>query len=82
MTDITMHMLLEHQQAMKIELLQQMRDMRKELVNELRTDMRNMERRLTRQIDGIDKRLDAVEIEHLPYRVKRLEMQADIATAA
>jgi hypothetical protein len=82
MTDITMHMLLEHQQAMKIELLQQMRDMRKELVSELRTDMRNMERRLTRQIDGIDKRLDAIEIEELPKRVSRIERDRNLMPIA
>jgi len=35
--------------------------------------MDRMETNLTTQIDGIDKRLDAIEIEKLPQRVTKLE---------
>jgi len=35
--------------------------------------MDRMERNLTAQIEAIDKRLDAVEIEELPKRVQKLE---------
>ncbi len=35
--------------------------------------MDRMERNLTAQIDGIDKRLDEIEIENMPKRVTALE---------
>ena len=38
-----------------------------------------MERNLTRQIDGIDKRLDEIEIEKLPTRLVRVEERLGLA---
>ena len=76
--DITLQIVLEHMQNMQRVLMSE--------IGAVRTDLQRLERRvdrmetnLTNQIDAIDKRLDAIEIENLPKRVRVLEAAAGIA---
>jgi len=81
--DITGKVLLEHMQAMQRVLKEELESVRDELavlrtsltgeMREVKDVLRMLEARLTIQIDAIDKRLDAVEIESLPRRVAALE---------
>ena len=81
--DITGRVLLEHMQAMQRVLREELEHVRGELavlrtsltgeMREIKDALRLLEARLTIQIDTIDKRLDAVEIESLPRRVAALE---------
>ncbi len=70
--DITMQTLLQHMQGMERRLM--------EKIEGIQIDMKNLEHKVDRgfaqtgiQIDNIDKRLDAIEIEQLPKRVAKLE---------
>ena len=70
--DITMQTLLQHMQGMEQRLM--------EKIEGIQIDMKNLEHKVDRgfaqtgiQIDNIDKRLDAIEIEQLPKRVTKLE---------
>lgn len=62
---ITLRHVLSHVQGMEIRINQ-----RFDAVDER---FNRLERNLTFQIDAIDKRLDAVEIEYLPKRTDRIE---------
>jgi len=42
------------------------------------TEIRRIEMKLSTQIEGIDNRLDAIELEDLPRRVHRLEVHTGI----
>ena len=82
-TEITLKVLLDHIQGMRHDLTQRMDNLENSLSNRidgLEKRMDGMEQRmeirfdqLVFQIGAIDKRLDAIEIEELPKRVKRLE---------
>ncbi len=67
--DITIGTLLQHMQAMEQRLTEKIET----VARGLRQEIRQVEANLTRQLDAIDKRLHAIEIEELPRRVKRLE---------
>jgi len=74
--DITPKILLEHMQAMRIELVGKMDRLESRvdtLEIRLTSRIEGVERRLTRQIDMIDQHLDAIEIENLPKRIAALE---------
>ncbi|MDB4979116.1 MAG: hypothetical protein JWM56_1302 [Candidatus Peribacteria bacterium] len=86
-TDITPKILLQHMQAMQAALIDRMNVMHGSLqkdivavqgeVHILRTEHQRLERKidtLTLGVDSIDARLDTIEIEKLPQRVKALEM--------
>ncbi len=62
---ITLRTVLEHVQAQGAKLVSLEKEMKKEfkIVNE---KIEGAERRLTRQIDGIDERLDDVEVTEIP----------------
>lgn len=47
----------------------------------IESDQQRMERNLTRQIDGVDKRLDEMEIAKLPQRVARIEEHLQLTAA-
>lgn len=72
---ITLKIILEHIVAMEQRLSGQIHEVRGE-VGEVKTQLASVERNLLRQIDGIDKRLDDIEIEKLPERVRVLESRA------
>ncbi|MBU0766182.1 hypothetical protein KKF55_00115 [Patescibacteria group bacterium] len=81
--EITLKVLLDHIQGMRNDLTQRMDKLEHRLSNRmdgLEKRMDGMEQRMEKrfdqlvfQIDAIDKRLDAVEIEELPKRVTKLE---------
>lgn len=48
-------------------------------MNRLEDKMERVHRNLSSQLDAIDKRLDAVEIEFLPKRVQRIEKHLGLA---
>ncbi len=69
--DITLKDVISHLQAMEQRLTNN--DAR------LEKQIERVERNLTAQIDAIDQRLDAIEIEKLPKRMKKLERAMGIA---
>ncbi|HQR05664.1 MAG TPA: hypothetical protein PLN21_02525 [Gemmatales bacterium] len=81
--DITLNTVLEHMSSMEQRLsgkITVLNDRVTEVhtglsgqISDLGSEMRAMERRLLTQLDAIDERLDAIEIEKLPLRVTRLE---------
>lgn len=89
---ITHRILLGHMQTMQQTLTGQMQGIAKDVsqlktdvsvlktdVSTLKTDISTLKRQvafLQGGVDSIDKRLDAIEIEQLPKRVKRLEANA------
>lgn len=92
--NITLIDIMRHMQGMELrlrdEFKEQIEKVRHELCNELRGEMRSMEgrlttridtleRNLTGQIEGIDGRLDGLEIVQLPKRVQRIEEHVGLA---
>lgn len=81
---ITLKMVMEHMEHRDKRLMEHMQIVMNEL-RDLRKEMNSrftsLERRLTMQIDAIDQRLDAVEIENLPKRVRRIEKHLKLAAA-
>lgn len=92
-TGITHTILLDHMHGMEHRLRMEFKNSIDSAINtseqRLRTEIRASEQRtseriahlgqrLTFQIDAIDQRLDAVEIENLPKRVTRLEKAVGI----
>lgn len=63
--EITLKIVLDHIVAMEQRLTGQLADVKREL--------KSVETNLGRQIQGIDERLDDIEIENLPKRVRALE---------
>jgi hypothetical protein len=78
--DVTLGAVMEHLRAMegRINKRFESADLRLERIE---SGQQRMERNLTRQIDGIDKRLDEIEIEKLPERVDRIEQHLQLAPA-
>lgn len=86
---ITLRVILQHMQAMEHRLMSTLGSRIDSLdtrlsgkIESLATRMDRMERKMdnhTLQLDAIDKRLDAVEIEDLPKRVRRLERHTGLA---
>lgn len=72
MADITLEMIMNRLQGMQSTLQASIDDVRNG-VSSLSNRIDVLETNLSRQIDGIDTRLDAVEIETLPRRVTALE---------
>ncbi len=86
-SDITLKMIMNHLHSMQAGLHAEMRVLHADLMGEIgkvRSDLMGeigtvhgridrLETNLTRQIDGIDKRLDAIEIENLPKRMRKVE---------
>jgi hypothetical protein len=76
---ITLKTILDHMQNMQRTLLNEIAKLGSRVggveirMDRLETRIDRMETNLTAQIDGIDKRLDAIEIETLPQRVKAIE---------
>jgi predicted nucleic acid-binding Zn-ribbon protein len=75
---ITLQTVLEHMQNMQQTLSGQIREIRETMAT--KTDLQHLEVKvdrnhasLTQQIDALDQRLDAIEIENLPKRVTKLE---------
>lgn len=71
--EITLGTIMEHLQALEMRMNKRFDNV------DGRID--RLERNLTRQIEAIDKRLDAVEIEQLPKRVSRIEKHLGMASA-
>ncbi|HVW66228.1 MAG TPA: hypothetical protein VHA78_00685 [Candidatus Peribacteraceae bacterium] len=76
---ITLKVILDHLQAFQIQINGRMDRFEGRMggvegrMGGLEGRMDRMERNLTAQISAIDKRLDAIEIEELPKRVRKLE---------
>ena len=79
--DVTLGAVMEHLRAMEGRINKRFEnaDFRLERIE---SGQQRMERNLTRQIDGIDKRLDEIEIEKLPQRVDRIEKHLQLSPAA
>lgn len=74
--EITPKVLLEHLQQMELRIGLKVEAVRVELkadIVDLRQKVERMERNLSGQMETIDERLDAIEIERLPRRVGVLE---------
>lgn len=78
---ITLGTILSHMQAMEIRINAKFKmvDQRFAMVDKRFDAVDRRFNRLEYQIEAIDKRLDSVEIEHLPARVTRLEKHAKLA---
>ncbi len=85
-TEITPKLLLEHMQAMQVDLSRKIDTMAGRVdalaegmgnrITRVEDSIQRLERKidtLTIGVDAIDARLDAIEIEKLPHRVKILE---------
>jgi hypothetical protein len=87
--DITLKDVISHMQGMELRLTKRIDDGDAKLAKRidsvevglsgLSRQIDRVERNLTGQIDAIDQRLDAIEIESLPKRVKKLERTVGIA---
>jgi hypothetical protein len=79
---ITLKMVMDHIQHQWQMLMGEIKNVWKE-IRDLRKEMnerfRDVEHRLTIQIDGIDQRLDAIEIENIPKRMRRVEKHLKLA---
>ena len=73
--DITLKDVISHMQGMEQRLTKRIDDVDARLTRQID----RVERNLTGQIDAIDQRLDALEIERLPKRMKKLERAIGIA---
>ena len=74
---ITLKTILDHMQNMQRVLMAEIQGVEKRLtirIDRMEARIDKMDVNLTAQIDAIDKRLDAIEIEKLPDRVKKLEV--------
>lgn len=80
-SDITLGTILEHLRAFEGRMLNRFTDLEGRM-NSLEQRVDRMDRNLTRQINAIDQRLDAVEIEQLPKRVTRIEQHLNLAPIA
>lgn len=80
-SDITLGTILEHMRGMEERIGQRFENVACRL-DRLELGQQRLERNLTAQIDAIDKRLDAVEIEHLPKRMSRVERHLGFKAAA
>jgi hypothetical protein len=69
--EITLKDVLDHMSAMEQRLSGEMKAVDKRLSGQISS----VEANLGRQIDAIDQRLDSIEIEKLPSRVRLLESQ-------
>lgn len=78
---ITLGIILEHLRAMESRIRERFENVEFRL-DRVELGQQRLERNLTAQIDAIDKRLDPVEIEHLPKRVTRLEKHCGLAQVA
>jgi hypothetical protein len=83
-TGVTPAVLLDHMRGMEHRLKEDFRRGMKQEIGGVRGELKatenrlmvridRAERNLTFQIDAVDQRLDAIEIENLPKRVTRLE---------
>lgn len=80
-TDITPAILLQHMQAMegrlradfRLDMKIEISALKTELFRKIEYEVTRAKDQLTVQIDGIDQRMNAIEIEYLPKRVTRLE---------
>jgi len=86
--EITLKTVIEHIQAQGVEFRGEFRKVQERIdvlsttINNLRETVERNHRNLTVQIDAIDKRLDAIEIENLPRRITTLERSVAELTAA
>ena len=81
--NIDVKMLLEHMQGMERRLIKRIDGVETKLskrIDGLEDRIYRVATNLTLQIDGIDKRLDNIEIETLPERVVVLEQHCGLAT--
>lgn len=79
---VTLRILLDHLRGTEHRLHQEVHalDAKIDKVQQVLTRrIDHLESNLTRQIDAIDGRLDAVEIEHLPKRLKKIELHLGLA---
>lgn len=85
--EITFKTVIEHIQAQGVEFRGAFRAVNERIdalstqVGTLRESVERNHRNLTTQINAIDKRLDAIEIENLPRRVATLERSVAELTA-
>ena len=86
--EITLKTIVDHIQAQGMEFRGEFRSVHERLdglstkIDNLRDTVERNHRNLTAQIDAIDKRLDAIEIENVPQRVATLERSVAALTAA
>lgn len=81
---ITLKMVMEHMQHQGQILMDEIKNVRQEMGEGFRrvySDMQKMEHRLVIQIDAIDQRLDAIEIENIPKRMCKVEKHLGLVTA-
>lgn len=75
--DITLKTILEHMRVMEDRLLTEIQEVRSDLgATEARLNTRidRMEHNLTTQIDGLDRRLDDIEVSQIPQLKKVVGM--------
>jgi len=83
--DITLGTILEHMRGMEQRMTTQLHEVDGRLtkrLDSLEVGLDRVHRNLSSQIDAIDKRLDAIEIEYLPKRVSRIEQHLGLAPTA
>ncbi len=74
--DITLKMVMDHLLVMQGTLQAEIRSVRSDLMDEIGkvyVRINRLETNLSTQIDGIDSRLDGIELESLPQRLKTVE---------
>lgn len=84
-SDITLGTILEHMRGMESRIMAELHETDGRLtkrIDSLEANLVRIHRNLSGQIDQLDKRLDAIEIEELPKRVTRIERHLGLTSAA